>query len=380
MKKLLLTLVLPCFVLVAMAQVNPKAGFVITLQNDTLWGTLDLRSDEMNSKHCTFLQDGQTEWKTYLPYEINGYRFSSNGKYYVSRTFTIDGTPTKCFAEYMLKGMMNVYFVPKGNHYFLENEDGNVAEYHYDSSSNVNAREAIKPLFKVIGKSVSASEDVKLNGMNKADIIKLGHDYHNDVCTSNEDCIEFEYDEKTNVNKLKFRIFAGGNSIMKNKVYQRNGLAKYEATISKFAPVVGVGIDELLPRVAPGMMVQAQATIAFASYTTDMERTGTTDVGLKNVNTSDTHFAVQVGPGYIFNAKGKGIKPEVMAGATIDANFHSYKGSKPTKPVDTDAGLYVGGGLLFPVGKIDIVFDVTYRCYFTNFPYSNILATLGVRI
>lgn len=105
------------------------------------------------------------------------------------------GKQEKLFAEYMVKGMMNVYYVPKGERFFLENEEGKMVEYLFSDNQDTQ-RELIKPLFHVIGKSVAASEDVKLTRMSKADIIKLAHDYHSDVCTSNEDCIEFEYDEK----------------------------------------------------------------------------------------------------------------------------------------------------------------------------------------
>lgn len=63
----------------AMAQKNLREGYVITLQGDTLRGVIDFRTISMNMKRCVFKEDGATEFKTYLPGEIEGYRFTNNG-------------------------------------------------------------------------------------------------------------------------------------------------------------------------------------------------------------------------------------------------------------------------------------------------------------
>lgn len=38
----------------ASAQTNPKAGYVVTLEGDTLRGTIDYRTDSRNSRTCQF--------------------------------------------------------------------------------------------------------------------------------------------------------------------------------------------------------------------------------------------------------------------------------------------------------------------------------------
>lgn len=74
------------------------------------------------------------------------------------------------------------------------------------------------------------------------------------------------------------------------------------------------------------------------------------------------------------------MKPPVKGGVTIDTNFHNYKSDRPSKPVDVNFGLYVGAGLVIPVGNFDVTANLTYHCYATTFPYSNIVATIGVRL
>ena len=85
MKKIILFAIMAIISVVAMAQQNLRDGYVITLQGDTLQGVIDFRTASMNTKRCVFKQNGATEFKTYLPGEIDGYRFINNGIYYVSK-------------------------------------------------------------------------------------------------------------------------------------------------------------------------------------------------------------------------------------------------------------------------------------------------------
>ena len=48
-----------------MAQVNPKSGYIITNTGDTIRGVIDFRTNEILSKKCVFLANGDNEYKTY---------------------------------------------------------------------------------------------------------------------------------------------------------------------------------------------------------------------------------------------------------------------------------------------------------------------------
>ena len=73
-----------------LAQSNVREGYIITLQDDTIHGEIDFRTSAMNMKRCVFRKKGDTSFKTYLPGEISGYRFTSNGIYYVSKEVKTD--------------------------------------------------------------------------------------------------------------------------------------------------------------------------------------------------------------------------------------------------------------------------------------------------
>ena len=63
----------------AMAQANPKSGYIITNSGDTIRGIIDFRTNERLSTQCDFWANGETEGKNYKPGEIEGFRFDDNG-------------------------------------------------------------------------------------------------------------------------------------------------------------------------------------------------------------------------------------------------------------------------------------------------------------
>ena len=99
------------FAPVTMAQTNPKPGYIITNDGDTIRGILDFRTNEKLSKQCEFWANGGSESKTYKPGDIEGFRFDNNGKYFVTRRLNVSGTPQLYFAEFMVQGKMNLYCV-----------------------------------------------------------------------------------------------------------------------------------------------------------------------------------------------------------------------------------------------------------------------------
>lgn len=108
-------------------QENLRPGFIITNDRDTIYGDIDFRTDPMNAKQCIFREKGHNSTQTYLPFEIVGYRFTDDGKYYVSRLITFDPKEgiVPVFLEYLLKGMRSLYYYKNENDesaYFIEYE------------------------------------------------------------------------------------------------------------------------------------------------------------------------------------------------------------------------------------------------------------------
>ena len=121
MKKLFIPflLLLTTMPLVLAAQVNPQKGYIITNDNDTIYGTIDYLTDARNVKECLFQKKGESEYKALSPKDIKGYRLADDGIYYVSRMFTGSEKLEMLFAEYLIKGGVSLYrYYYDANNYF----------------------------------------------------------------------------------------------------------------------------------------------------------------------------------------------------------------------------------------------------------------------
>ena len=176
--------------LVTNAQVNPKEGFIITNEKDTIYGMIEYRTNHINAQQCVFKANDASEYVKYVPGKILGYRFKESGKFYVSKKFDNDEA---FFAEVLIDGIMNLYRREKGFRkiYYLENEEGKVVQYeNLDGDMNYEQRTAnmrAQKLVQHVYKSQRAIDDIKAGEMSDKQMIKMVRDYHEDVCTSNED-------------------------------------------------------------------------------------------------------------------------------------------------------------------------------------------------
>ena len=222
MKKIILFALLAVSATMAMAQINPKSGIIITNSGDTIRGVIDFRTNEKLSKECEFWAEGKTEGKTYKPGDIEGFRFDDNGKYFVTRKLSVYDEPQLYFAEFMVKGMMNLYCVVyRGDeHFFFEREDGEMAKLtnkaFYTSSTLADEKANIEEMKEQFGKvkfllkdSWTAIEDMNKPEVSRKQLVNVVRDYHKDVCTDGSTCMVYEYDEKSDKEKYYFKFFTG---------------------------------------------------------------------------------------------------------------------------------------------------------------------------
>ena len=66
MKKIIIFALLAFSAAAATAQTNPKPGYIITNDGDTVRGNIDFRTNERMSKQCDFWADGGNEGKLIL--------------------------------------------------------------------------------------------------------------------------------------------------------------------------------------------------------------------------------------------------------------------------------------------------------------------------
>jgi hypothetical protein len=189
------------------AQGNYVSGYIITNQQDTLAGWINLRTDKNNQKRCEFKPDLKLAAQTYLPGEIAGYRFTDAGKYYVSREIELNGTPQKVFLEFLVKGIMNLYYYEdETDYFFFENEDGKMEIVSQKPERIENGRiytdnkyiGQIRYIFRDYQPIVEEANKLQFN---QKSMIEIAKEYHNEVCTTGESCIVFQNEHPDDVQK-----------------------------------------------------------------------------------------------------------------------------------------------------------------------------------
>lgn len=90
-----------------MGQDNFKKGYVITLDNDTLFGKINDAGGYKNSRLCTFKAKG-SKVKEFLPGQIKGYRMYKD-KYYVSKQAENKDGSKYIFMEVLIEGPVSLY-------------------------------------------------------------------------------------------------------------------------------------------------------------------------------------------------------------------------------------------------------------------------------
>ena len=198
---------------------NWQPAYVIVNENDTLFGQIDFRSSRVNQERVLFRKDEHSQLITFSPNDILGYRFTPDGKFYVSRTINIGENPRKTFVEFMVKGVMSLYHYVDENrrsHYLLESEnDRNFLITREDDgrfslirehrnmgmrivTHNTNIDEMIRREFQYLYPIANHSENFRFN---QQSMVNLATAYHNLVCPLGEKNIIFE-----NVAKLQMKI------------------------------------------------------------------------------------------------------------------------------------------------------------------------------
>jgi len=195
MRKLLLSFIFSTFVLASFSQ-KYLPGYILTNDGDTIHGEL-LNQNDANACIQCILKNSSDQIKTFLPKEINEYRYQ-DGKYYVSREIEIDSVLTPVFLNFLLKGTIELYvyytpvtrteifYVLKDN--ILAKLENNISFIYRDGVSyRKYDKKYIGALQFLYSDAPEVIKDVEKLSFSSASIIKISEEYHNYVC-NDESC------------------------------------------------------------------------------------------------------------------------------------------------------------------------------------------------
>jgi hypothetical protein len=183
------------------AQSYFRPGFIITLQQDTIYGEVDLRINSINAHRCTFRATGSNEIQNFAPFDILGYRFTEEGKFYVSKAVELaPEKPDTVFLEFLLQGMRSLYYYETEQGvpiYFVQVGNRLVKVDAPQLSKNEGpmftwGEGRYQPILRVVFDSPKVQKEIDNVKYTRQSMIQLARDYHYATCTTGEDCVEFE--------------------------------------------------------------------------------------------------------------------------------------------------------------------------------------------
>jgi hypothetical protein len=173
-------------------------GYIITLENDTIYGYFNNRSEAKNFKRCEFSTRLKGDPVVYEPGSIAGYRVNES-KYYISKVLYDSDT---LFVEYLVNGVTDLYYYKdfEGPHYLVENEEKvleltNYGDVFYEKDGKekrVSDDQRIGMLNYYFSDCTQIQSEIETTNFSHKSLISLTKDYHRYTCKEGEECIVYE--------------------------------------------------------------------------------------------------------------------------------------------------------------------------------------------
>lgn len=330
MKKIRLTII-ACFIcaLSSMAQVNPKAGYIITNEGDTVRGTIDYLTDARNVKACLFKEKGDNGYKSLSPSEIKGYRLADDGVFYVSRLFNDGEKQEKLFAEFLLQGSVSLYryYYDDCNYFGFVDSDGKEVIIRDDKLNSdlgtynqklQERRQKVQDVNALMYKDHTIASRLWKMDLTSIGLTNLVKQYDEQYCTDQGDCVVFQYDKKKTIAvSRRFYVGAGINyASYEAPSYSDPKQTSYSGnTYSGIAPTFIIGADFLFPRLSRFFMAQLEL-----SYTPHRYEASKVMLEGGNPKMSIDELAARMGISYTFSSSGR-IKPFIKGGLHLAWNM-----------------------------------------------------------
>lgn len=367
----------------ATAQTNPKEGYIITNQNDTIHGTIDYLTETKSEHNCKFRKKGETEFKNYSPAQLKAYRSNNDDFYYVSKDIKIEENQDKLFAGYLVKGGMSLYhFLVLGKDYYLfEGENGETAQVmdasqvgYMNSSQKVESRKNMAQISRVFKEHPQELNNFNEGSFNDKDLSKIVVNYNNTYCKDHGDCVLYAQERGVNSQSIKVHILAGVGSQYESYNLKDN-LGDSEQSGSIIAPSVHLGLNIDMPRFSKKFFLQAKAQVSYRSYNFNSFRNPTD--GEKKISDKSIQADAMLGAAYrLVDPTINKIVPFVRAGLdlnfwlshkmdndlTAEGSIHYYDLNKDLILSKLHAeGFYIGLGVDVPVGNHQLEITADYK-------------------
>jgi hypothetical protein len=189
-----------------LSQNDWSSGYIISNQKDTIYGFIDSRNSNSNSKQCYFKKGKQEKTQIFSPQELVGYRFN-DGRFYISKSIGGSEIKTPVFFEFLFQGIINVYHTQdNADRYFVEKDSilyelkntevlkrmyGTEAYNQNMYSENLIEKKEYIGILSALLNDAEIQPDIMKCKLKTESLIEIAKKYHEKVC-GNEKCIIYE--------------------------------------------------------------------------------------------------------------------------------------------------------------------------------------------
>jgi hypothetical protein len=270
-----------CFTLLSVFILNGsvysqlRSGYVITNENDTIYGNIEFEGSITNSYQCMFTSSFDNTTHTYFPGDIRGFRFIE-GKYFTSDEIMIDGQLKKVFLEWLIKGKASLLtFSPHDTdiRYFLVSELDSIQELintkhlvvSNGSTYEHQKKEYVGLMLSQFRDAPSLANDIRNVNFSTKPLIRITKEYHELTCP-NEECLVFE--DKTR--KMKYAMGATVSMQFSNVKFNDKSVEEKAYLTNSFG--FGIALDmSNLPLVSPKFSISTGALYYSMVYKYDID-------------------------------------------------------------------------------------------------------------
>ncbi len=197
------------------AQDDFRPGYLVTAVHDTIHGYIDYGNPKQNAKYCLFRQNDEARIQRYNPMDLLFYQYEGSKKY-VSKSVVIDGQVQVFFFEYLLDGIIELYFLAHiHDDYFYLEKNGVLYELS-DRTEVVETDQGLRKRYvnhysgtlkSIMKDAPSLMENIDDMELSYNSLISLSRSYHDLICTDGTPCIVYsKREEKLHDISWKFRL------------------------------------------------------------------------------------------------------------------------------------------------------------------------------
>lgn len=196
------------------AQYDFKTGYIVTHHGDTIHGYLDYANPAKNARNCFFKKEVNGTIDRYTPQEINAYSFSGS-KLYVTKTAPLIDTTGLFFMEYLVDGVMDLYYLNEfgSDQFFIEKDNKLYRLSNEKVKRMIDNKEYVADSKTYVGLLLFLMEDaeplksqIERTEFNAQSLIDITKEYHDQVCDSVQCIVYYKKNKKLNDSKWRIRL------------------------------------------------------------------------------------------------------------------------------------------------------------------------------